>query len=642
MIRRLVAAFIVALLGGLALHTSAQDAAPPSRVWLPLISSPAAKNVLLSAVFYDGFISGEGDEALQLFNPNDFAVPLEAWQLSSGSRTTAFTGGLSLAPHGKLWCAREAIAFKMSFGVLPDCEWGADTSPSTPNLKGSVLQFGNTGGRLVLSRPGDEVSDVLVYEGGDTAAGGWRGPSVTPYTPTSAFHQEGQILYRKLEERTGLPVPDTDSAEDWAQDPGNILQGRRVRYPGWALDRFFLPAIGEEEAALQVFVTPDRAFDALAAHLHSVTSSIRLEGYTLENVPLGDILAEQARRGVKVTVLLEAGPPGGITDQQRWIVERLAEAGGQIFYMRADGSADIHDRYLYAHAKIWLLDDRLALIGTENPSPDSFPNDDKSDGTLGRRGVYLATDAPVVVARVREIMAADMDAAHLDLWSYDASDPVLGAAPADFLPILISGGDRYAIQFPEPLALQGRFHFEVCQAPEHSLRTHDCLLGLIGRAGAGDMLLIGQLDEPTFWGPSSSSVDADPNPRLEAYIDAARRGARVRLLLDAFFDDLVSSRSNLRTAEYLTAIARAEGLDLEVRRANPTGLGLHNKMVLAQIGGQGWIMVGSQNGGEVSAKLNREVSLVVSSNEAFSFLAEVFWHDWDAPRPLMPDCESPE
>ena len=336
-----------------------------------------------------------------------------------------------------------------------------------------------------------------------------------------------------------------------------------------------------------------------------------------------------------VTILLEGGPPGGVTDQQRWVVERIAEAGGQIFYMRGDSSADIHDRYLYGHAKVWLLDDRLALIGTENPSPDSFPNDDKSDGTLGRRGVCLATDAPTVVTRVREVMAADMDTAHRDLWPYDASDPDLGAAPPDFLPILVSGGDSYAVQFPEPLAVQGRFHLEVCQSPEHSLRTRDCLLGLVGRAGAGDTLLIEQLDEPTFWGPSSSSVEKDPNPRLQAYLDAARRGARVRLLLDSFFDDLASSRSNLRTAEYLTAIARAEGLDLEVRRANPTGLGLHNKMLLAQIGGQGWVMAGSLNGGEVSAKLNREVSLVVSSNEAFAYLAAVFWHDWDAPLSMM-------
>ena len=40
-------------------------------------------------------------------------------------------------------------------------------------------------------------------------------------------------------------------------------------------------------------------------------------------------------------------------------------------------------------------------------------------------------------------------------------------------------------------------------------------------------------------------------------------------------------------------------------------------------------VVGSLNGGEVSAKLNREMALKVASDEAYSYLADVFWHDWD-------------
>jgi hypothetical protein len=86
---------------------------------------------------------------------------------------------------------------------------------------------------------------------------------------------------------------------------------------------------------------------------------------------------------------------------------------------------------------------------------------------------------------------------------------------------------------------------------------------------------------------------ADPNPRPQAYINAARRGAKVRVLLDAYFDnqDLESSRSNLRTVEYLTAVAGVEHLDLQARQRNPTGQGIHNKMVLAQIGGKGWVVL---------------------------------------------------
>ena len=104
----------------------------------------------------------------------------------------------------------------------------------------------------------------------------------------------------------------------------------------------------------------------------------------------------------------------------------------------------------------------------------------------------------------------------------------------------------------------------------------------------------------------------------------------MRVLLDAFFDnqDLNSPRSNLRTVEYLTSVAQTEGLDLQARRRNPTGQGIHNKMVLAQISGQGWVVVGTLNGGEVSAKLNREMALLVESDEVHNYLADVFWYDW--------------
>ncbi len=269
------------------------------------------------------------------------------------------------------------------------------------------------------------------------------------------------------------------------------------------------------------------------------------------------------------------------------MIYQLYQAGARVVYMRTGSASGIHDRYTNQHAKIWLIDDRLALIGSENPSPDSFPDDDKRDGTIGRRGVYAATDAPGVVGRVRDIMAVDMDPAHSDIWPYDPADPDLGVPPAGFVPILTSGGSQYPVRISRPLSVAGRYHFEVCQAPEHSLRTSDCLLGLVAKAGLGDVLLISQLSEPPFWGPAEGTVETDPNPRLQAYLAAARRGATVRLLLDSYFDDLASTRSNLRTEEYLSAVSRAEGLDLQVRRGNPPGLGLHNKMVLARDRGQG-------------------------------------------------------
>jgi phosphatidylserine/phosphatidylglycerophosphate/cardiolipin synthase-like enzyme len=594
---------------------------------LPLIAGSPVRPLLISAFVYDGVVSGDKDEAFQIYNPNAFPVDMSGWQLRSGARSAAFPA-LSIPPMERIWCGREALAFRRTFGALPACEWGADTLPEIPNLTGGALQLANTGGRISLIAPDSQERDVVVYKAGNVAEGGWRGPAIEPYKPTSAFSERGQVLYRKLDELSAMPVDDTDRAADWASDSTDPLLGRRVRYGGWRLEDFFFPAKAEEDASLQIVVAPDASFDALSQSLWAAQKSILYEGFTFESPALATILADRAQAGVSVRVLLEGAPPGGISDQQRWCVDRIAQAGGQVYYMVADSSAGVDDRYLSQHAKIWLLDDRTAIVSSENPSLDSFPNDEKADGTLGRRGVYLATDAPAVVQRIGAIIRADLDTAFADILPYDPAHPTLGAPPLDFVPVFDSGGIQYAAPFATPLEMAGRFRFEVCQAPEHSLRSSDCLLGLLGRAGAGDTVLVEQLQEPPYWGPGDGTVESDPNLRVEAYIAAARRGATVRVLLDAYFDDLSSARSNLRTQEYLMARARSESLDLEVRRANPAGLGLHNKMILAETAGAGWVMVGSLNGGEASAKLNREVSLLIGSSDAHRYLTRVFWSDW--------------
>jgi hypothetical protein len=51
-------------------------------------------------------------------------------------------------------------------------------------------------------------------------------------------------------------------------------------------------------------------------------------------------------------------------------------------------------------------------------------------------------------------------------------------------------------------------------------------------------------------------------------------------------------------------------------------------MVLARIDGQGTIHIGSINGSEVSAKVNRELALQVRSDEAHAYLQGVFHYDW--------------
>lgn len=153
-------------------------------------------------------------------------------------------------------------------------------------------------------------------------------------------------------------------------------------------------------------------------------------------------------------------------------------------------------------------------------------------------------------------------------------------------------------------------------------------MGLVSAAGPGDAVYVEQLYEHLTWGDDSAEV---PNPRIQAYVDAARRGARVRILLNGgTFDlDYLPLVDNVETAAYVNEVAKAEGLDLAARLGDPTEYGIHNKMVLVDLGAEGeFVHVGSINGSETSSKINREMAIQVRSADLFDHLYEVFEYDW--------------
>jgi phosphatidylserine/phosphatidylglycerophosphate/cardiolipin synthase-like enzyme len=573
--------------------------------------------ILLDAVYFDGFAYGDKDEAVALRNVGAQAVDLGGWGLSNGSTTVALIPEGTWAAAGQiLWLTGDGAAFAQQFGFAADV-----LMPRWPG-------FANHGAEVLLVAGDGRVVDVLVYGDGDTAVQGWSGPALQPYTVRGVFGAEGQIMARKRDQQTGRPLPDSDRAVDWVQDQTDPLHGRRVQYPGWDMERFFYTTAVTETAVLTVAVAPDNAFESLVAIIEDAQTDIRIESLTFENLAVAEALIKALRRGVAVRVLLEGSPVGGVPDQEKLVCQRLEAAGGACWFMIQDQAARIADRYRYLHAKFVLVDDRVAAISSENLSYNSMPDDDKADGTWGRRGVVLVTDAPGVVQSLGRIFEADWDPAHhQDLLRWEETHPVYGLPPVEFVPITSSGGITYPVRYAAPGVFQGRFSFELQQAPENILRDEDGLLGLVSRAGRGDTILVQQLQERPYWGASNSNPAQDPNLRLAQFVAAAQRGATVQLLLDDFFDEANSAVSNAATCALVNEIAHREQLRLSCTRGNPSGLGIHNKMVLLEVDGRGYVHAGSWNGSEQASKGNREVALLVQSDEAYHYLAEMFERD---------------
>lgn len=611
-----------------------QAQTPPDGLYLPLLwraASARPPRLHIVAFLPDGQAANDDDEAIALQNSGDQTVDLAGWQLSDGEGAIALPP-LAAAPGALIWCTKKATAFRRQWGFDPDCEYAADSDPAIPDATGRAPLLRNEGDEILLLRPDGAAADAVVFGAGDTAVAGWAGPAVDYYRRNTRFSREGQVFYRLFDPAGGLPLADTDAAADWAQGHPDPVQGRRAAYPGWDLHRFALPARQDWSPPhdVQLLIAPDNLFAGVAALFAAARRSIWIEAYELDHPDLTAILRQQAGAGVAVRVLLEGAPTGGLSDQSRWAAQQITGAGGVVHFMVNDVE-DAADRYPYQHAKFALIDGETLLISSENFKTSSMPTDGGDGETWGRRGyaLILKDAGGGLSRRLAGLFNADDDLAHSDIFPWQAGHPTYGAPPPGYAPPDPGNQSGYRVRYPAALSAAAG-EGVLFSAPEASLSP---LLDLIARGGQGDAILAQQLYEHAFWGPGDSNRVDDPNPRLEALIAAARRGASVRLLLDSFFGDPEDGRSNRATVDYVNALAAAEGLDLRARLGNPAGGGLHAKLHLLALGPERWVLLGSLNGSEVSNKLNREVMIAIESSAGFGHLAGVFWQDWNTAPP---------
>lgn len=590
---------------------------------ISVVRAAPSTTILITGVYYDPFVSGEASEAIQLQNVTVAPISIGNWQVSDGEGTVSFPNDAALNGYEKIWLSKSAVAFKSEFGFLPAYEYGGDSDPGVPDMTGTAPSLTNTGDQVYLKNDGGIVIDAMVYGNATLNPPDWSGDAVQPYEFGSAS-KEGQILFRKQQESDGLPVADTDTRADWAQDTADNVLGKRVAYPGWDNDQFFQTVKANENATIQYCVAPDQLFECASREIVNATSTISMEVYALDNANVVDVVTRTLDAGVHLSIGLDASALG---DQGKWGCYKIEAHGGQCWLLASKPQSNIHKRYDSQHGKWLVIDHARALIGSENLGDDAMPADDKRNGTFGTRGGFLITDNHTIVSAVQKILEHDFNPAlYADVrrWGTNTDD----FPPFDFVPNYADGGSFYKIQFPDPFQATGAFPIELVQCPDNCMRSSDALLGLVASAGAGDDVLVEQLYEYPYWGVGTSNATADPNPRLEGYIAAAKRGARVRILLDSFYDVFSDPRSNYQTCANVNQFQNQ--YDIECRMGNPTGRGIHMKMLLLKHGADGFVHLGSINGSETSNKLNRELATQVESLAAFRYWKKVFDYDWSA------------
>jgi hypothetical protein len=373
-----------------------------------------------------------------------------------------------------------------------------------------------------------------------------------------------------------------------------------------------------QESELRILIGPDHLFEEVRAVIDTATTSIDIRVHTLDNADLVDAIVARQLSGVRVRVLLERGLTGEIADQQRWAAQQIEEAGGAVFLRQPTGL--VPDIYPLQHARFIIVDETRVLVGSEDLSYAGMPADSKSDGTAGRRGIYVLLMDPSTVGHLKAIFAEALKpTTSYGLFRWTPSHPAHGVSPPSFQPARASGGNSYRVVRNSPLHLTGSVPVVLVGCPRWCVSEADALLNLVNRAGPGDTVLV-EHHEAGY-----------PNPRLEAYLAAARRGAAVRILLDRVEDDSTDPRGNHATARRVNALAFAEGLNLEARLANPTEGGIHTGMVLASLRQTQYVLLGSLSGSsDPPAATPRAIAIRLQNDDAYFFLEEIFMHDWAA------------
>ena len=551
-------------------------------------------------------------------------------------RRVFLPSGAAIPAGGEIWLAHKGDAFVETFGFPPDYE-AVDTRPDIPNLiaESGWLIMPAKHGTVTLFDPMESVVDFVAYDRHKTpryaasqlAGPYWQGPAV-PLHKSSAYGWTHQILSRDRDEK-GRLLADTNRAADW--DSGNsakqlgIEPTHRVELPGQT--QFRTQRLRAVKAKVWATSAPDNNYQVFVEALRGAKREIRISVYQLTNPKIAAVLLEKLQAGVRVKLWLEGAPVGGIPDQERHLLDMLAKAGAEVHFLISDAKQRIRARYRFDHSKYTIIDRRRVIIGTENYGRTGVP----PHPSYGNRGWMIHIEEPDFVKQIEDVWEADYRPGKLrDVRSIDDDDRDAYGLPyrdPNFRPDdTIQRG-----WYPKPVAplfVNERMDLELVLSPDTSLNERTSIIGMIQNARS--VLYIQQNSVRRRWGRKHDTRDKTPDLPLEAVILAARRGVKVRVMLDGTWYNVQGDddRDNDDTARMLNELAVKEGLDLSAKVINLESTHLEKIHAKGVIADHNEVFVGSINWSENSFKGNREVGVIVRNPKVASYYASLFERDW--------------
>ncbi|MBO5432221.1 phospholipase, partial [Methanocorpusculum sp.] len=452
---------------------------------LCLAVSPGAA-YMITEFCADGYAAGDGDEYFVLEGEGSLA----SWSVTDGEGTVSFPAG-----SGRTVVARSAELYYQIHQTYPDFEI-IDSMPSVPEvILTKRFQLANSEDSLTLLQNGRAVQTVSWPA--DVDAGNGRIHRFADGVWDMRVFKIGQSDF----------APQTFTAE-----------------------------------RVTLFVSPDCSHEVITDVIRDADESILLSMYEFTSVPLAEALAEAEHRGVAVTILMEGGPVGGISDSEKGVLNFLSRNGAEIFTIESEGN--LPARYRYLHTKYLVADGEVTVVLSENFKDSGIP-----ESGYGNRGWGAAVEDSGVAEYFAEVFADDLAGYDIYRWT-ETGDSLPQKTTAEqvvtiFKPLTVENVRVTPVISPDTSFLVG----SALDSAKHSVDIQQAYI---------------------------SNYPDSENPWFAAAVRAAEAGAEVRIQLDGMYYNTDSEEDN---DEIAASVNRRglENLQAKILTDREGILKLHNK-----------------------------------------------------------------
>ena len=449
---------------------------------------------------------------------------------------------------GFMTIARDGLSYKKSHGNFPDFEWIDYTSEVRNVITGDQLRLANTQGHLMLYDNGKLVQEVA-----------WPG-DVKP--------REGQVHF----------------LENGAWDPRPLMVGQSR----------FRPAVFRN-VSVTTFVSPDCSNEVFSSAINQASSAILLNMYEFSSPAMGDLLIAAKARGVDVHVLIEGGPVGGISPDEKSLIRYINQSGIPVISMTS--SKTEHAPYRYDHAKYAVIDRDGLLVTSENFKYSGFP----PEGMSGNRGWGVFLKSPELATYFTTVFNTDTRSPSVVPYNGVAGTP-------EMIPL-----EKHSAEF-SPGQFEG-----ATVTPIISPDTSNQISDLLNSAETS-------IDIEQAYIKNETPLTL--NPYLSSAINASRRGVHVRVLLDSYWFNVEGPNDNDEMAALINRIGASERIPLEARCIDLSVSQLekiHNKGVIVD---DKRVLVSSINWNSNSPNFNREAGVIIDHPGVAEYFHKVYEDDW--------------